>query len=224
MNKFCTIVPRISRILSQMIKIWALLVESIFPLSPLEKQVQRLSAAEVSAYYQPMVHDTIIFLAPYRTHAMTALVTTAKFSHNDTAARLLAGLLTRWLTEHNQAHTKFIPIPLHPKRERERGYNQVTQVLKKIPPEYGTLATNILFRQRHTPPQTTLDKTARAKNICGAFKVDQSALRKILSEGTKRIILCDDVYTTGSTLKEAWRVLGPLLPTHCELICLTWTH
>ena len=90
-----------------------------------------------------------------------------------------------------------IPVPLHRKRLRQRGYNQsqlIGGVLAqqwKLPLEFGNLR-----RVRWTEPQTTLDAADRRENVSGAFAVRDP--RRL--EG-KRVLLVDDVYTTGSTLR-----------------------
>jgi ComF family protein len=91
-----------------------------------------------------------------------------------------------------------VPVPLHPKRLRERGFNQAVilarEISKKvsIPLDYLTLRRHVF-----TEPQVSLGKEQRTANVRGAFAVKNT--RKI--EG-RRIILVDDVYTTGSTIKE----------------------
>ncbi|MEA3471411.1 MAG: ComF family protein [Thermodesulfobacteriota bacterium] len=96
-----------------------------------------------------------------------------------------------------------IPVPLHPKKLRERGFNQSLilgrQLSKKfsIPLDFGTLK-----RRVDTKPQVNLGKSERIKNVKGAFMVRQK--ERIAGE---RILLVDDVYTTGSTVNECARVL-----------------
>ncbi|NVM22199.1 MAG: ComF family protein [Desulfobacterales bacterium] len=97
----------------------------------------------------------------------------------------------------------FVPVPLHIKRLRERGFNQshllITRWAKQGQIPYDGLT---LSRVRWTEPQTTLSRTDRRKNIKGAFSIRHP--EKI--EGRK-ILLVDDVYTTGATVNECARVL-----------------
>lgn len=96
-----------------------------------------------------------------------------------------------------------IPVPLHRKRLRQRGFNQsqlIGEVLKKrwkVPLEIGNLR-----RIRWTEPQTTLHAKERVRNVAGAFSVRAPEL----IEG-KRVLLVDDVLTTGSTLRECAEAL-----------------
>ena len=97
-----------------------------------------------------------------------------------------------------------IPVPLHRKRLRQRGFNQsqlIGEVLKKrwqLPLEVGNLS-----RTRWTEPQTTLDAKGRVVNVAGAFAVK---VPKAI-EG-KRVLLVDDVLTTGSTIRECAEALS----------------
>ena len=102
-----------------------------------------------------------------------------------------------------EEYSLIIPAPLHPKRLRERGFNQsviLALALSKrfsIPMDFTTLRRHI-----HTKPQIALGKKKREANVRGAFMVASG--EKIRG---KSIILVDDVYTTGSTVKECARVL-----------------
>lgn len=94
-----------------------------------------------------------------------------------------------------------IPVPLHPRRLRERGFNQslllARHVAERLNAELDFLS---LKRIRYTSPQSTLKKKARRKNVKGAFMVTDPG---IIDE--RVVFLVDDVATTGSTLNEcAW--------------------
>jgi ComF family protein len=96
-----------------------------------------------------------------------------------------------------------VPVPLHRKRLRQRGFNQsqlIANVLEKqwkVPLEVGNLR-----RIRWTEPQITLDATARVANVKGAFAVEDAKKLK-----GKRVLLVDDVLTTGSTMRECAEAL-----------------
>ena len=96
-----------------------------------------------------------------------------------------------------------IPVPLHVKRLRQRGFNQAV-LLGEIPAREWRLplSRRNLRRIRWTEPQIKLTAAERVANVRGAFAVSEPALLK-----GKRIILVDDVYTTGSTVAECARVL-----------------
>jgi ComF family protein len=96
-----------------------------------------------------------------------------------------------------------IPVPLHPVRRRERGYNQ-SELLARIIAERTGISINqtCLVRSRYTRAQAKLGKTARARNIQGAF-----GCRNADQLTQKRVILVDDVVTTGSTVMECVNIL-----------------
>lgn len=96
-----------------------------------------------------------------------------------------------------------IPVPLHPEKERERGFNQAQLIAKELARgRHIKLIEDQLVKVRRTLPQTSLDAEERQKNLKGAFEVKDA--RGI--EG-KIVLLVDDVYTTGSTLQECCMAL-----------------
>jgi len=96
-----------------------------------------------------------------------------------------------------------VPVPLHADRLRQRGFNQSLLICRGIA---KTLKAGIsygnLVRARATPPQVNLKARERAENLKGAF-----ALRDAAAFKGKRILLVDDVYTTGATIKECSKVM-----------------
>jgi len=96
-----------------------------------------------------------------------------------------------------------MPVPLHPIRLRERGFNQSVILAREIARRLSIpLDFMTLKRYIYTEPQIHLGKEERLTNVKGVFGVVNK--EKILD---RNIILIDDVYTTGSTVKECARVL-----------------
>jgi len=96
-----------------------------------------------------------------------------------------------------------LPVPLHIKRLRQRGFNQACLVNKKWAAREGILFDAFaLSRSRWTEPQTSLARAERHKNVRGAF-----CLRHPDKVKDQRILLVDDVFTTGATVNECARVL-----------------
>ncbi len=88
-----------------------------------------------------------------------------------------------------------VPVPLHPLKEKERGYNQSFLVAKHLSHLTGLpLKANVLKRIQYTLPQNKLHLKDRKKNLQGAFEVNQSGV--LIGNN---ILLVDDVYTTGNT-------------------------
>lgn len=98
-----------------------------------------------------------------------------------------------------------VPLPLHSRRQRWRGFNQAELLGEKLAKKFNwQMETNLLVRHRHAQPQMKLKGKERKQNIRGAFKINPDFKR---SKIKSKFILFDDVWTTGSTLKEAGKVL-----------------
>jgi ComF family protein len=96
-----------------------------------------------------------------------------------------------------------VPVPLHVKRLRQRGFNQAVLIGELLARKWRLpLVRNNLRRVRWTEPQINLSASERVANVKDAFMVADPAQVK-----GRRIILLDDVYTTGSTVSECSRVL-----------------
>jgi ComF family protein len=121
----------------------------------------------------------------------------------------LRHLVARWLRAaldderlRNQHFDLIIPVPLHPARQRERGFNQANLLAELVSADTGIPCKRLLKRIRYTTTQTALDRSERMENLHNAFR-----LRKNADVRGLRVLLIDDVLTTGSTLSECARVL-----------------
>jgi competence protein ComFC len=95
-----------------------------------------------------------------------------------------------------------VPVPLHPARQRERGFNQASLLAELLSAHTSIRCRPLLKRIRYTTTQTALDRSERMDNLHNAFR-----LRKNADVRGLRVLLIDDVLTTGSTLSECARVL-----------------
>jgi ComF family protein len=103
----------------------------------------------------------------------------------------------------NSKDCLILPIPLHKERLKWRGFNQSELIGKEISNYFKVEFRNdILFKIRKTQPQVELKKEERKINIKDAFEIKNPEILK-----GKRIFLVDDVFTTGSTMEEAARIL-----------------
>jgi ComF family protein len=102
-----------------------------------------------------------------------------------------------------EGYSLILPVPLHHRRLKERGFNQSVILAREIAIRYSVcLDFGTLKRTIHTKPQTGLGKEQRSTNVKGSFIITDS--EKIDGE---RVVLIDDVYTTGSTVRECARKL-----------------
>jgi ComF family protein len=95
-----------------------------------------------------------------------------------------------------------VPVPLHPARRRERGFNQAEMLARLVARKRGIPCQPLLKRVRYTTTQTAFDRTERMNNLRDAFR-----LRKNADVRQLRVLLIDDVLTTGATLSECAHVL-----------------
>ncbi|MDN5836834.1 MAG: ComF family protein [Nitrosospira sp.] len=129
-----------------------------------------------------------------------ALVRSLKYQANLPMAPVLADLLMARMGA--VTFPDFVvPMPLHPRKLRERGFNQALEIARNVSKKSGVaLLPATCKRIKDTPSQTGLPWKAREKNIRGAFMCEMDLTGK-------RIAILDDVMTTGATLNELAKVL-----------------
>jgi len=128
-------------------------------------------------------------------HLVHALKYHAQFALADAWGRYLATLTA------GIAVDCVLPLPLHPDRIHERGYNQALEIARALAKARGLeLDRTSLEKTRPTPPQTGLSLKTRQKNLRGAFACSRDF-------AGQNLLIVDDVLTTGATCKEVARVL-----------------
>lgn len=103
-----------------------------------------------------------------------------------------------------------IPIPIHKNRLKQRGYNQSFLLAYELSGRTGIpVVNNLLIRTKETKAQKQLGSMGRLLNLCDAFEINRDVLKKIKTRtNLKRVILVDDIYTTGSTIESCSIILG----------------
>ncbi|WP_244404086.1 ComF family protein [Pelagibacterium halotolerans] len=109
-----------------------------------------------------------------------------------------------------------VPVPLHRSRQRERRYNQSAELARAV----GRLAkcelhTDLIVRHKRTIQQVGLNASQRARNVDGAFRVDPMRLDRL---GARRVVLVDDVLTTGATVSAAAKALKRAGVSHVDVL------
>jgi ComF family protein len=133
--------------------------------------------------------------------AMRYLIHGLKFQQRFQNARLLGALLADSLDTTEPLPQLIIPVPLHPARYRERGFNQAIEIGRTIAKQLQIpLELSACHRRRDTPHQTSLTAKQRRKNMRNAF-----ALRKPLA--VQHVAILDDVMTSGTTVNEMAKIL-----------------
>ncbi|MDD5043522.1 MAG: ComF family protein [Patescibacteria group bacterium] len=153
--------------------------------------------------------DGIWSACDYKEKLIERAICLLKYNFVEDLSGDLAKLLTnhlerlRGLVDLNNFFNYIVPVPLHLKRRAERGFNQ-SELLAREVADFLSLPfrSDVLKRVKYTPPQVSLDGEKRRVNLKDAFYCDPS-----INLHNKKILLIDDVFTTGSTFNECARVL-----------------
>lgn len=202
-----------------------IVLDSIFPPTVHGVILRDYTRERFAGHLKPVPIHECIALANYFSPAVQSAVAACKFEKSLHAATLLSVLLEAWLKANPiDGVTLLIPIPLSSEREKERGFNQVTRVLEYLPSIPSIkIERRLLRRLVHTSRQTSLGRYERLKNVKDAFIIDSLIAEYDWSKIT-RVIICDDVTTTGATLEAARVKIAPLLPLHINLQLIAWAH
>lgn len=140
-------------------------------------------------FYEDMIREKIL---QYKFHEKSYLA--EMFSEFFVKNEKISGFLKKY--------DIIIPVPISKKRLHQRGYNQSALIVRNISKNSNILYQNILIKYRDNLPQSTLNKEKRMQNVKNVYKLqNMPTIRK------KKILLFDDIYTTGSTTNECARIL-----------------
>ncbi len=152
----------------------------------------------------------------YYEGAASRAIWNLKFKNNTEIAGILAEDMANCFYERygNYDFDICTFVPSTKKRLKERGYNQSELIAKSLSEKIGLKCEQLLIKSFETEPQHTLPEMRRLGNIVGCFE-----LKAGVSVENMRILLCDDVKTTGSTINECAKTL--LLGGAAEVFCIT---
>lgn len=115
-----------------------------------------------------------------------------------------------------QKYDKIIAVPISKKRKKTRGYNQSLLIAKEIELRTNVnVLNNCLIKTKNIVEQSKLNKEDRLKNIQGVYKIQNDEQIK-----NKKILLIDDIYTTGSTVNECSKILQKCNPSKIGILVL----
>lgn len=142
--------------------------------------------------------DQVVAVFQYQ-EPVDHLIQALKFDAKLCNARLLGDLMAKRLMYEPRPDV-MVPVPLHSKRLRKRGFNQAMELARPIAKALQIpLKADLCRRTRNTPSQTALDAAQRRRNLKNAFVIDTL-------NGVEDVVIVDDVMTTGSTVEAMARV------------------
>lgn len=144
------------------------------------------------------LHNSVYFIDFNKKGAIQKVMHNIKYKNQQKLALYLSEQLIKKVpTDFFKNIDLLIPVPLHKKKEKERGYNQSLLIAQGIQKIYTIpINTTILTRKLQTESQTTKSKLNRWKNVKNAFTLENNLLLN-----KKHILLIDDVFTTGATIE-----------------------
>lgn len=170
-----------------------------------------------SAGYLP--ENNVLRVFAYR-DPIRKLINQLKFGQRLDRARLLAELMLPVIQQHYRGQTLptcILPVPLHRKRLRTRGYNQAAEIARPLAKQLGIkLDVNSLIRTRHTKAQAQLNATQRSRNTKDAFRLKYHG-------HDQHIVLLDDVITTGHTIQACLAALNNAVIPRIDIWCCATT-
>ena len=169
---------------------------------------------------EPPPMDQCIAAVAYA-YPWSGLVAQFKFQAHTGWAGSFATLLRSapWVEPALEAADLLIPMPLSSQRLRERGFNQTLLLARALAP--GKVAHGLLLRIRDTPPQRSLPRDERLRSVQDAYAVDPL---KVAALRGKRVVLLDDVMTSGASLHAAARALREAGASHIAAMVLARTE
>ena len=161
--------------------------------------------------------DELIYMYKYE-GLIRELILDYKFNDKSFLYLTFVNFLTKneKLFEKIKKYDKIIPVPISRKRLKKRGYNQSLLIAKEIANKTNLeLVNNCLFKTKNIIEQSKLNKEERQKNVLGVYELKNKQLLE-----NKKILLFDDIYTTGSTVNECSKILKETNPREIGVLVI----
>lgn len=164
--------------------------------------------------------DQALAAVPYA-FPWATLMTQFKFHEQTGWARSMATLMRSapWVEPALEAADWLLPMPLSAARLRQRGFNQALVLARAVEP--GRVRADVLLRVKETAPQSSLPRAERLLGVRGAYALEPALASTVRD---KRIVLLDDVMTTGASLHAAAQVLRRAGATHITALVFARTE
>ena len=181
-----------------------------------EKSLNRIKKSNIikineeNKYYKKykeknkIFYDELLYLYSYK-GIIRKLILKYKFRQETYLYNMFSKIILKDKSSLNKINEYdiIIPMPMYKEKKKERGYNQTELIVKCISKELNIqLQDNNLVKIKNTKTQSTLSKEERKENIKNAFEINN-----IEEVKNKKIIIFDDIFTTGETVNEASRIL-----------------
>ncbi|OFW81369.1 MAG: hypothetical protein A2887_03600 [Alphaproteobacteria bacterium RIFCSPLOWO2_01_FULL_40_26] len=168
---------------------------------PFEVEIKHLPPFCSQCLLKKPSYDRSVVIFRYN-HIIRTAISALKYRDQTFLAKKFSTLLVSKSKNEIDACDLITAVPLHPKKLRKRKFNQAAMIAKKLSPE--KFITDLLWRTADTTPQVQLRKKQREKNLKRAFVMNKKYRNNVKN---KKILLVDDVMTTGATLENCAKEL-----------------
>ena len=198
--------------MSTLLCVWNTVLEALFPVSGAEKELFSLTPEKAlnelpAAPAPPIINAASIFA--YKDDRVAKLVWNIKYKKSMRAVEIGGYALYRELLTSDLSKVIIVPMPITPRRRRERGFNQcellVDEIARLDEERRFIIEKYLLKRIHHASRQTLKDRGDRLESAKGIFATGQEVAERFPRDS--KIIIIDDVITTGSTMREAIEIL-----------------
>jgi len=158
--------------------------------------------------------DYLFWTAPYKDKIIQSCLHCLKYKYVKDLAEELSNLIISYFSllnnspiieQKNKENFMILSVPLYKKDLKRRGFNQSEEIARSLSQKLGIpLIEQCLIKTKKTLPQMTLKREKRLSNVSGVFEINPEK-RTIIKN--KKVILIDDVYTTGATMQECAKIL-----------------